>query len=163
MATAMERKIDTSHTIELIRFRPPRIAWVLLLIGTGLHFWLRDRLEWHFSSNVGGVSLIAGGFAVMMWAWWLFRKGETAIRPTDAASVLVDRGPYRWTRNPMYLGMTAMLGGCAWMLGTVPALVAPLGFFLAMNAVFVPFEERRLSEIFGQQFNAYRRCVRRWL
>jgi protein-S-isoprenylcysteine O-methyltransferase Ste14 len=63
----------------------------------------------------------------------------------------------------MYLGVTAMLAGCAWILGTLPAFVAPVGFFLVMNTVFVAFEERRLSEIFGEQYEKYCRKVRRWL
>ena len=49
----------------------------------------------------------------------------------------------------MYLVMTAILGGSAWTLGTLPALLAPVVFFLVMNAVFIPYEEQRLLEIFG--------------
>jgi len=147
----------------LLQLKPPRIALVLLLIDIGLYFLLGNHVGWHFGNTVGGVALIVLGFLLMIWAWWLFRGRDTAICHTGAATVLVDRGPFRVTRNPMYLGMTAMLAGCAWILGTLPTLFAPAAFFLLMSTVFIPFEERRLSEIFGQQYTEYRRRVRRWL
>jgi len=59
----------------------------------------------------------------------------------------------------MFFGMTAMLAGCAWILGTLPTLFAPIVFFLLMNAVFIPSEEQRMSEIFGQQYTEYRSRV----
>jgi len=161
--TIIKEELGHSNRISLLRLKPPRIALVLLFIDIGLYFLLGNHVGWRFGSTVGGVALIVLGLLFMMWAWWLFRRRETAICHTGAATVLVDRGPFRVTRNPMYLGMTAMLAGCACILGTLPTLFAPAVFFLLMNSVFIPFEERRLSEIFGQQYTEYRRRVRRWL
>jgi protein-S-isoprenylcysteine O-methyltransferase Ste14 len=163
MAEADGKEEALGNRLGLLGMRPPRIAVVLLLIGIGLHFLLRKELAWDFGCTICGGVLIMLGFLLMMWAWWLFRKRETAICPTGTAGVLVNVGPFRVTRNPMYLGMTAMLVGCAWILGTLPALFAPAAFFVLMNRVFIPFEERRLAEIFGAQYGEYRQQVRRWL
>jgi len=163
MAEATREEVGKGSRMGLLRLKPPRIALVLLLIGTGLHFLSRNYVRWYFGCTVCGVALIVFGFLLMIWAWWLFRKRETAICHTAAATVLVDRGPFQFSRNPMYLGMTTMLAGCAWILGSLPALFAPAAFFSLMGAVFVPFEEQRMSEIFGQQYTEYRRRVRRWL
>ncbi len=163
MAKETTKEVEAVGRAALLRLKPPRIALVLLLISVGLHFLLRNALPWHFGCLFCGLILIALGFFVMMWAWRMFRQRETAICPTSAATVFVDGGPFRVTRNPMYFGMTAMLAGCAWILGTLPALLAPLAFFLLMNAVFIPFEERRLSEIFGAQYVEYCGRVRRWI
>lgn len=136
---------------------------VLLIAGIGLHFLFRNRLGVHFASPVFGIVFIILGFLTMTWAWWIFRRRDTAICPTATASVLVERGPFRVTRNPMYAGMTAILAGCVLILGSLPALFAPVAFFLLMNSVFIPFEERRLASIFGRQYAEYRSRVRRWL
>lgn len=163
MAEEITKEVEGSGKAALLRLKPPRIALVLLLISVGLHFLLRNTLRWHFGCPACGLILIVLGFLLMIWAWQLFRRQETAICPTAAATALVDRGPFRVTRNPMYFGMTAMLAGCAWILGSLPALLAPLTFFLLMNTAFIPFEERRLSEIFGVPYLEYRNRVRRWI
>jgi protein-S-isoprenylcysteine O-methyltransferase Ste14 len=163
MAEANSEEVRTGVSMGLLRLKPPRIALVLLLINVGLHFLLRDHIGWHFGCAGCGIVLIALGFLVMIWAWWLFRKRDTAICHTGVATVLVDRGPFRFSRNPMYLGMTSMLAGCAWILGTLPTLFAPAAFFLLMNVAFIPSEEQRMSAIFGQRYTDYCRRVRRWL
>ncbi len=163
MAEATRKEVEAEVATGLLRLKPPRIALALVISAIGLHFLFRNHLRVHFASPVCGVAAIILGFLLMIWAWWIFRRRDTAICPTATARVLVDRGPFRVTRNPMYAGMTAILTGCALWLGSLPALFAPLAFFALMNVVFIPFEERRLVEIFGRQYADYRSRVRRWL
>lgn len=164
MGETVEKEVaEASNRAGLIRLKPPRIALVLVLIDVALHYGFRNRFGRHFSCLFCGLTLIALGFVVMLWAWWLFRKRETAICPTASATVLVESGPFRVTRNPMYVGMTLMLLGAAWVLGTLPTLFAPVVFFVLMNTIFIPFEEQRLSTIFGQRYAEYSGRVRRWL
>lgn len=136
------RKENLETGINVLRLKPPRIAVMFLLIAIGSHFLLHNYARWHFGCVVCGVATVVLGFLLMMWAWWLFRTHETAICPTAEATILVDRGPFRVSRNPMYSGMTVMLAGCAWIFGTMPVFFAPIAFFLVMNNVFIPFEER---------------------
>ena len=63
----------------------------------------------------------------------------------------------------MYLGITIALMGIAIVVGSLPMLIAPVGFFAIINMVFIPYEERRLEQIFGEEYIDYKRQVRRWL
>lgn len=83
--------------------------------------------------------------------------------PFSKTTALVVTGPYRFTRNPMYLGMLLVLLGIALWLGTlVPLLVVPL-LALALQKGFVEKEERLLEEQFGDEYRAFRARVRRWI
>ena len=103
------------------------------------------------------------GFGVMMWAWWQFQKHEVAICPTDATHYLITDGVYRFTRNPMYLGMIMMLCGIAAYVGTLPFNVAALTYFIIIDRVFCPYEEEKLMAAFGRDYETYRSQVRRWI
>src|SRR5262249_55024845 len=103
------------------------------------------------------------GFGLMMWAWSLFRQRGTPIRPTDQATVIIRSGPFRFSRNPMYLGIVFMLLGIAVWVGSLAMLIAPVGFFAFMSRVFIPYEEQRLREAFGDDYVSYTQKVRRWI
>jgi protein-S-isoprenylcysteine O-methyltransferase Ste14 len=149
--------------IELVKIKPPQLAWLLIALSVGLHVALPKEYRGDFSCAVCGVVSLALGFFVMTWAWWLFKRSGTPIRPTDRASFLVTSGPFRFTRNPMYLGILAILVGITLWLGSWPMLVAPVGFFVFMSFFFIPHEERMLRDIFGEAYTSYSRRVRRWI
>ena len=94
-----------------------------------------------------------------------FRRAKTTVNPLrpDQASALVTGGIYRWTRNPMYLGMLLLLIGWACILSNGAALaILPL-FVIYMNRFQIGPEERALRARFGAEFDNYCRNVRRWL
>ena len=94
-----------------------------------------------------------------------FHRAKTTVNPLkpDAASSLVVRGIYRWTRNPMYLAMLLVLVGWACIVANWAAL-AMLPLFVAyLNRFQIVPEERALHARFGAEFENYRRKVRRWL
>lgn len=99
----------------------------------------------------------------MLWAWSSFLRARTTVVPTGQPSALVCDGPYRHTRNPMYLGVALLLTGIAFYIGSPVYLLAPCGFFLAVQRLFVPFEERRLEETFGDDYRRLLRETPRWL
>ncbi len=110
-----------------------------------------------------GAALIAAGVAHTLSSAALFARSRTTIVPHRRASVFVTRGAYRWTRNPMYLGLTliylgvAALGAAVW-----PLLFLPLPV-LVMDRRAIPMEERQMEETFGPEYTAYKARVRRWL
>ena len=63
----------------------------------------------------------------------------------------------------MYLGMVIILTGVAVLLGSITPFLVPAGFFITMNVVFIPDEERAMEETFGEQFLDYKKRIRRWL
>ncbi|GEO82961.1 methyltransferase family protein [Pararhodospirillum oryzae] len=113
--------------------------------------------------GLAGLALIAGAgtFAVMA-ARHVLRQGTT-VHPGHEATVLVTDGPFRLTRNPMYLGLAGILTGWGLWLGTlVPLLVVPV-FVLAIARLHIDKEEARLRARFGEAFEAYCQSTRRWL
>jgi protein-S-isoprenylcysteine O-methyltransferase Ste14 len=146
----------------LIRYRPPGIAQTLVLIAALLTWVLPLGTNMYSNLILGGLAL-AAGLAIMLAAWWQFRRRRTAICPTNTPSVLITNGTYRFTRNPMYLGMFVILLGIAIIVGSLPFYVAAGLFVLIIHHAFCPYEEARLREIFGADFENYCRRVRRWL
>ena len=109
-----------------------------------------------------GVVIVVGLLLLVM-ANGLFVRAGTDVIPFRKVSTLVITGIYRFTRNPMYLGMAAVLLGCALTVGVVPALLVPLAFVVIVEARFIRPEEQMLRELFPQEFPAYCQRVRRWL
>ena len=149
--------------MRLVNLKPPLIAGLLLALSVGLHFVLPQASRRQFACLWCGVTAIAIGCGVLIWAWWLFRRSGTPTRPTHQATALVTSGPFRVPRNPMYLAIVVMLLGLAVWVGSLPMLIAPIGFFAFMSLVFIPHEERRLRETFGEAYLSFTRRVRRWI
>ena len=111
-----------------------------------------------------GVALMGAGLALMYRTIALFaREGEGTLAPWDPTRKLVVRGPYRFVRNPMIVGVLSVVLGEAALFGS-PALLVWGATFFALNAVWFPLvEEPGLVERFGDDYEAYRRNVPRWL
>ena len=149
-----------------VRFPPPVIFVVGLLVG----WWLDRHWQALPLSRVAGsaVELIgwgvcATGVVIVAWGMLTFRRARTAILPSHGASQLVSEGPYRYTRNPMYTGLTiAYVGGAAVLDSAWPLLVLP-AVLIALVRLVIAREEAYLSDAFGVEYNAYQARVRRWL
>jgi protein-S-isoprenylcysteine O-methyltransferase Ste14 len=92
-----------------------------------------------------------------------FRKAGTGFQLQTGGRALITSGPFRYSRNPMYLGMLIWLTGLAVLLGSLIAFLFPLLFFVLANFLLIPPEEKKLQQTFGEQFIRYRQRVRRWL
>jgi protein-S-isoprenylcysteine O-methyltransferase Ste14 len=149
---------------KLLKYRPPRIAIALLAIAVGLWYFSPSStmIQIPYSRLIGAVSIIFG-FTIMTWAWLQFKKTKTAVSPTAKSSLIVTNGLYRYTRNPMYLGMLTILLGASFLMGTIHSLFAPAAFFLIIDNVFVPYEEDKLLTQFGDEYSDYMRGTRRWV
>src|SRR5512143_794263 len=128
-----------------LRLRPPTIARGLALLALALHALLFGLSAPLGRSPIGGALLMAGGSAWMAWAWVMFRRARTPVRPTAQPAVLVDEGPYRFGRNPMYLGMTLMLIGMGVASGVPFIAIAALAFVAVVSTVHIPHEEAQLQ------------------
>jgi protein-S-isoprenylcysteine O-methyltransferase Ste14 len=105
----------------------------------------------------GGVFAIPGIFA--------FLRGQTTLNPIkpEATSTIIKYGVYRFSRNPMYVGLLFVLIAWAVWLYNLPAFLFLPAFVLYMNRFQILPEERALQSKFGSEFNAYMMSVRRWL
>ncbi len=147
----------------ILDWKPPRIALLYLVFAIGVHAMSPPGTILHFPYRFLGIVLLPAGFGVMTWAWNLFRKQGTPVCPTERASVLIQDGPYRYSRNPMYLGILMMLAGTAFFLGSIPAFLAPAAFYVTVEEIFIPHEERNLDAIFGPLYSEYSARVRKWI
>jgi protein-S-isoprenylcysteine O-methyltransferase Ste14 len=110
-----------------------------------------------------GVLVMLLGLALMTWAAMLCREVGTSFQLRGDSSSLVTSGPFRLSRNPIYLGMLIWLIGLAMLLGSLIAFVFPAIFFMLANFYVIPLEERNMEQVFRRQFVEYKQHVRRWL
>jgi protein-S-isoprenylcysteine O-methyltransferase Ste14 len=114
--------------------------------------------------RVLGLALFLIGVAIYLWCAWHFAvKGLGTPAPTDAPRLLVVKGLYRFTRNPMYVGVSSMILGQAIYYGSFSIVVYLLAMVLAFNLFVRFYEEPTLRRLFGEQYDEYCRKVPRWL
>ena len=112
---------------------------------------------------IAGALLSGAGLAFTYWGIFTFRRARTAVYPHYPASRLVQGGPYRFSRNPMYTGLTIAYVGIALLANVVwPLLLLPLAL-AGLVLLVIRREEAYLASAFGEEYEAYRRKVRRWL
>lgn len=142
---------------------PPVYLAFSLLLMWALQRWLplfECSSQW--SMALGDV-LVFLGFAIIVWSARLFGKADTPLVPFTRSIAVVTGGPYKITRNPMYLGMVSLLMGAALLFGTLSAWI-PIPFFIwVIQARFILGEEHFMEELFGEEYLSYKRTVRRWL
>ncbi len=114
-------------------------------------------------AKTAGALLLATGVAIAVWAQVLFRRARTTTVPGGTSSSLITAGPYRFSRNPMYVGLILAYVGEAGILRQVwPVILLP--FVVAyLNWIVIPVEEGRLRDAFGEAYDRYCSSVRRWL
>ncbi len=142
----------------------------LVLFTCGLLMWLLALLLPNLGLELPGQRLLAAllaliGLGVAIAGVLAFRQASTTINPTrpSATSSIVSSGVYRFTRNPMYLGMLLCLGGWALFLGNLPSLLGLPLFVAYLNRLQIGPEERALEAKFGEPYAQYCARVRRWL
>lgn len=143
---------------------PPTYFLLALVAMAGLRIALPGPRLFHGGWWwMAGVVLIVLSVWIELWADGLFKRVGTEVKPFRASSTLVVEGPFRFSRNPMYLGMVGILTGLAILAGTLtPLLVVVLLAWLLTVRFIIP-EERHMEEQFGEAYREYRARVRRGL
>jgi len=145
------------------RIHPPTLAGAMLLGGLLLHLLGRSRYPLVHPHQLLGLLLVAGGVALMVYAAALFAARDTTKNPYGEPTSFVVMMPYTFTRNPMYVGVTATLLGLAIFFGSIVMLLAPVVFFVVLDRMVIPNEEASMERLFGQRYLDYKARVRRWL
>ena len=136
---------------------------ILLVLSVLLHFLFPVPVFLSPPFTYSGSLLIGSGFVLVLWSRSLLLSNSTTLQPSEEPTSLVTVGPYRISRNPVYLGMAAILLGVAVFLGTPVAWVFPALFVILIGFLVIPGEERKLEILFGERYREYKKRVRRWI
>jgi protein-S-isoprenylcysteine O-methyltransferase Ste14 len=148
----------------MIKFPPPIWTFLFLIAATAISAVYPWKSLLDLRLTPLGIALVALGVFSSFWAFGLFAKEKTDINPVSPTSrLVVTTGPYRFTRNPMYLGLVLFSLGVAFLVGSLPFFAVPFLVFLVANIVHIPFEEAKMRRLFGAEYDRYTDSVRRWL
>lgn len=140
-----------------------------VVVGVIPYFLIRHRfthetllsVQWH---HIPGAMLFIAGTVLLVHCVLRFAtEGRGTLSPIDPTRALVVRGMYRYSRNPMYLGVLCMLTGEAIFFQSFVLLLYTILIFLTFHVFIVLHEEPRLRRVFGEQYDRYCKTVRRWI
>jgi len=148
-------------------FPPPLLPMLVVLIGAGLGYLWPLGVGFELPTPgrywVGGFIVVGSVLTLGLWPIMMFkRSGQSVIPWTDTPKIEI-RGPYRFTRNPMYLQMILVCLGCTIILanGWILLMTPVCAWLLYQTAI--RHEEAYLEEKFGESYRAYKKSVRRWI
>jgi protein-S-isoprenylcysteine O-methyltransferase Ste14 len=140
--------------------RPPLVYLAAVGLGLALHWlWPQKILP---AAVPAGVALLLAAVALFVASVRTFRKAGTPVPGNRPTTAIVRRGPYRFSRNPIYLAFTLFQLGLALALDSLGLLLALVPAHALMALVVIPREERYLETRFPAEYGAYKRDVRRW-
>jgi len=160
------RETDNTHTINggpnpgLLR--PPIIFLGAILLGIALnrawplHFMLP-------SVRLLGPVVTACAVTLFLLSYWEFRRAGTSVRGSTRSTTIVRTGPYRFSRNPIYLSFVLLVLGLSFWLNNSWLLVTLVPAVGIIAMVVIPREERFLERNFHEEYSSYKASVRRWL
>jgi len=159
----MDRSSDVSTDHAGVVVPPPLIYLASFLVGLGFQRYVPlARLPVGMGRVLGAV-LVLSSVVLTAWSFRRFWASGTSIVPIRPTTALVIEGPYRFTRNPMYLGLLLLYVGVACWFGVVwPLLLAPV-LVLVMGVSVIGRGERYLTRKFGDEERRYQARDRRWL
>ena len=143
--------------------RPPFVYLGAIALGLLLHFawpvWLVSRAV---SGPLGGTAVLVA-VALFLWAVRTFRTDGTPVPGNRPTSTIVRTGPYRYSRNPIYLAFSLLQVGVAFWINSLWLLVTLIPAVALMSLVVIPREEHYLESRFPSRYLPYKASVRRWL
>ena len=145
-----------------MKFYPPHYLLILSLCML---------ITWYFGESspqnllliLVGLGLIGLGFLLAFNSIARFVRAKTGVVPFSESTTLITEGFYKYTRNPMYVGMNSFLLGLMLILQNPLNIFFLIIFFFVVRNMFVLKEEVQMEETFGEDYLTYKRKVRRWL
>ena len=142
---------------------PPKFLNLFLVLAIGLHLVLPIRRFLYAPYTYLGLVVIFFGVALNVWSVSWLKRQRTTIDFFETPNQLVLNGPFRISRNPIYLSGVVTYLGVAILFGSLITFVFPLALWVLLNGLYIPAEEELLEKIFGERYLEYKRRVRRWI
>jgi len=142
---------------------PPLVYGGAFLIALFLHWMWPLPIFYQVSALWPGVALIVLGLGLAMWGGRTLQSAGTNVNPYRPSTAIVDSGPYRFTRNPLYVSLTVMYLGLTLAFDTWWGIVLLIPALLVMHLGVIRREELYLEKKFGDDYRRYRDKVRRYL
>lgn len=143
--------------------RPPRIYLATILLGILGHVLWRDNFVSRVIGLPAGALLVVASVALFVAATRTFKAAGTPVPGNQPATAIVRNGPYRFSRNPIYLAFSLLQLGLALLVNSLTMVLTLVLAVAVMALVVIPREERYLAERFPSEYAAYRASTRRWL
>ncbi len=144
-------------------FPPPLIVLIALIAAIALHYFWPAPIAARPLSIGLGAALAVFGVGIAGWGRAQLAKAGTNVNPYKPTTAIVNTGPYRFTRNPLYVGLLSLFLGLTFLVGTWWGAVFFAPALLVLHYGVVLREEAYLERKFGHAYLAYRRKTRRWL
>ena len=143
---------------------PPPLVFLGYLIGALVINWnVPFPTPWTFALRIAGGTAVIAGILLVGSAFSQMMKVHTSPNPVRPVTALVTAGPYRFTRNPIYLGFFLIYLGITLLDGTLWGLIASPFLLWTITQAVIHAEEIYLAEKFGEQYSEYRSRVRQWI
>ena len=142
---------------------PPRIFQLALLAIAAIHFLLPLWFMYHSPIRFIGIIPIFIGSYLNIYTDQLIKKKHTTIKPFEEPSAFIEYGPFRYSRNPIYLGMVLILVGAGFISGSVLTFLVPIGFAILVFFLYIKPEEQILEARFGETYTNYKKRVNCWI
>jgi protein-S-isoprenylcysteine O-methyltransferase Ste14 len=161
MTTQTENKAPRDQAE--VAFHPP-VLLLLCIIGGFIERWimpapfLPPALAWPI-----GIPIVVLAFALFSWAVVMMRRGGASIPTNTATDVIIEQGPFRFSRNPIYLSMTLLLIGIGCWANSIWFLTWAAVAVILLSVYVIKREERYLEDKFDGAYLSYKRRVRRWI
>ena len=158
----MNTPVDDKHGPD-VRLHPPILYAISILLGIGLNNALPLAMPAGLDNRNYGIILIILSILLAAWSLYEFHKADTDVRPDKPDSALLTSGPYRFSRNPLYIVLTLIQLTVAIWLDNLWVMLMVIPSLIVITYYAIVREEHYLETLFGQQYLDYKRRVRRWL
>ncbi|MDF3821916.1 isoprenylcysteine carboxylmethyltransferase family protein [Leptospira sp. 96542] len=142
---------------------PPILLIICIFVMSIVHIFYPLKQLVLYPYNLIGLVFLLSGIIMSMFGSNQFKKRGTTVMTFDEPIKLVQDGLYKYTRNPMYLGFVLFLFGFAVCLGSFTPYSVVVFFVLVTDRWYIKFEETKLKQTFGNEFETYQKNVRRWI
>lgn len=142
---------------------PPFFLFISVLVMVFIHFIFPMQIIILTPYNYLGIILIISGLTIAKKTEQHFSKIDTEIHTFKKPKKLVTDGFFQYSRNPIYIGFVMILLGSNIVLGSLTPFVLIVIFIFVTNCWYIPFEEKKMQEQFGQEYENYKKEVRRWI